>query len=60
MPPHTMVALKLHSSNTTKRKIFFGAWYFPCFFVKVTVPPMGGGDCKWGITRGGGGGIHIP
>ena len=46
-----MVALKLQQF---KCNLFFGAQYFLCFFVKVTVHPMrGGGDYKEG-------GVHTP
>ena len=47
---HTLVALKLQQFQYVLRKIFFGAWYFLCFFVKVTIPPRAGG-----LQRGGGG-----
>ena len=67
-----MVGLKLQQFQYALKKIFhraFGAWCFPCFFVKVTVPRVGGGGLQWEgvLHRGGdyiggglnrGGGLH--
>ena len=45
-----MVALKLQQFQKNLKKMFFGAGYFLCSFVKVHPPPPHE-DCK----RGGGG-----
>ena len=47
-----MVALKLQQFQYNLKKIFFGALYFLCLFVKV----RGGGGCRGGGDYKGGGG----
>ena len=57
IPPRGGGALKLHQSqHNLKKNGAFGAEYFLCVFVKVTVPPLGGGGIarREGLQRGGG------
>ena len=48
-----MGALQLQQFQNNPKKIFFGAKYFLCFFVTVTIPVGGGG-----LQRGGGGSVQ--